>query len=143
MHHRLDGICDGVVIGELELSGYQARVKVPLAGKVHALFQNWHLSRQAVLQGKRPLPGSPPASLDHVIPRLGLPLKPLDLQNLVDVIQVLLGGEDLGVGARFPHVAQLFRVLVPPFVGIWRENKTDEMPVVKNVWKRQCGKHLT
>lgn len=117
------------MIGELELSGHHPAVEVPLAWKVHALFQNWHLSHQSILERKRLLPGSPSASLYHVIPRLGLPLKPLDLQNLVDVIQVLLGSEDLGEIAHFLYVALLFRMVVSPLVGIWRGSKVDSVRI--------------
>lgn len=103
---RFDGGHDGVLAGGgLQDKRAQTRLLTPFAGKVDAFFQHRHLVSGVLIELGRLLSGTPSPLLDEVVACLWLSLQPLGLQDLVHVVQVLLGGQNLGVVAHLPHLA--------------------------------------
>lgn len=101
------------MVGKLWQGEHWTAVQDSFAWKVHALFQHGHLRQEAFVGGKCLLSWPSPPPLYHIVARLGLPLEPLDLKDLVDVVKASLAGEDLRECMLLPHVILHLLDLIP------------------------------
>lgn len=106
VHHRLNGGCHRILTACLfQDRRVQEKPLTSFARQVNALLQHRHLVSGVVVKRRGLFPRTASPLLDKIIPRLGLSLQPFGFQDFVDVVQVLLCGEDLGVAAHLTYLA--------------------------------------
>lgn len=103
--HRLNGGGHRILTaGLFQYQRVQEKALTSFVRQVHAFLQHRHLVSGVFVERRRLLPWTASPLLDKIIPRFRLSLQPFGFQDFVDVVQVLLGGEDLGVVAHLPYL---------------------------------------
>lgn len=82
----------------------QEKALTSFVRQVHAFLQHRHLVSGVFVEQRGLLPWTASPLLDKIIPRFRLSLQPFGFQDFVDVVQVLLCREDLGVVAHLTYL---------------------------------------